>query len=64
MQDHILIKAFGGSYGSEKEASIEEYVDKMKEFRKNILNTKAQLVMLNVVMVKSYGYLLLKKYRI
>jgi len=41
-QDHILIKAFGGSYGSEKEASIEEYVDKMKEFRKNILNTKAQ----------------------
>lgn len=41
-QDNVLGKAFDGTYGSEREASIEEYVDKMKEFRKNILNTKTQ----------------------
>ena len=41
-QDDVLLKAFGGTYGSEKEASIEEYVDKMREYKKNILNTKTQ----------------------
>jgi len=41
-QDHVLTRTFEGTYGSEKEADIECHVDKLKEFKRNVLATRSQ----------------------
>lgn len=41
-QDHVLVRTFDGTYGSEKEADIEQHVDKLKEFKRNVLQTRSQ----------------------